>query len=104
MVQEDRTCYQLAEILCSTGYNIVHHHPNAKFANIIEQPDTVDAPIEFSTVGIENLFARLMKNYLRWKGGLFQVKSKLNINPRDSAAQNNLETGPSTGMFTLIFN
>jgi hypothetical protein len=78
MVQEDRTCYQLAEILCQTNYTVIHHHPNSKFPNIIEQPELSDEEhYDFTNKGINNLFNRLMKNYLKWKGGLFNVKKHM---------------------------
>jgi hypothetical protein len=88
MVQEDRTCYQLAEILCQTNYTIIHHHPNSKFPNIIEQPELREEEVyDFSTKGISNLFSRLMKNYLKWKGGLFNLKKHMAGGTSDSSAE-----------------
>lgn len=76
MVQEDRTCYQIAELLCFTGYNIVHHHPHGSHPMIIEGSN--DSELDFSSHGIESLFKRIFRNYLRWKGGLIQMKTSSN--------------------------
>lgn len=76
MVREDRTCYQVAELLCSTGYNIVHHHPHGSHPKIIEGSN--DSEFDFSSNGIESLFKRIFKNYLRWRGGLIQIKNSSN--------------------------
>jgi hypothetical protein len=91
MVQEDRTCYHLAEILCSTNYTVIHHHPNAKFPDITEQPDRTDSEFDFSTTGIQNLMDRLLKNYLKWKGSLNQVMS--HIQPKEAQQGSSTATG-----------
>lgn len=80
MVQEDRTCYQVAELLGSTGYNIVHHHPHGQHPKIIQSSRNSD--FDFSSYGIECLFQRIFKNYLRWKGGLIQMKSNTSTTQR----------------------
>ncbi len=83
MVQEDRTCYQIAELLSSTGYNIVHHHPHGSHPKIIERPDSNNSEFSFSSDGIESLFKRTFKNYLRWKGGLIQIRQSTNTSKPD---------------------
>jgi DNA excision repair protein ERCC-4 len=93
MVQEDRTCYQVAELLGSTGYNIVHHHPHGQHSKIIQS--SRGSEFDFSSHGIECLFQRIFTNYLRWKGGLIQMKSnsKKSENSGTSEAQSDVRKG-----------
>lgn len=80
MVQEDRTCYQVAELLGSTGYDIVHHHPHGQHPKIIQS--STESEFDFSNHGIECLFQRIFTNYLRWKGGLIQMKPNTSTSNR----------------------
>ena len=52
--------------------------------NIIERPSSNDLDFDFSYSGIEALFERIFGNYLRWKGGLIQIKKSANRSDADN--------------------